>query len=66
MTVGFGKIKNSFGAVVGAKDTLEEVEEWMEKDFWFQIISMLLLSKMVQNNKENKNRNILHIHWKHL
>lgn len=50
MTVGFGNIKNRFGAVVGAKDTLEEVEEWMEKDFWFQIISMLLLSKMVQNN----------------
>lgn len=51
----------NFGAVVEATDTLAEAKRRMEKDFWFQIVSMLLPSWIVQNNKENENRNKLQI-----
>lgn len=54
------KLTNS-GAVVEATDRLEEAKGRMEKDFWFQIISMLLPAWIVQNNKENENRNKLQI-----
>lgn len=51
--------KNSFGAVVGAKDRLEKAKEWMVDDFGFQIISIPLISKVAQSNKEIENRNKL-------
>lgn len=36
MTVGFGNIKNRFGAVVGAKDTLGRLKSEWKRTFGFK------------------------------